>query len=110
MTKKMTPSQILAALSSLPLDEQLAVHKAHVGILNKLMTVQKAVKATEFAPGQVVKFTKSGRGRDAGVHYIKITGYNRAGTCVVGLECDAKGNVGPTQIKWTVDSTVCTVV
>lgn len=58
--------------------------------------------ANDFKFGEVLTFMKSGSGRHAGRHYIRLEKFNRAGTAGVGYECDKDGVPTSLQIRWTV--------
>lgn len=101
---------ILAQAAQLSVEDQLLLNKGLCDMIRRGRKVQQATTAMKFVPGNVIKFFKSGRGRNAGTHYVRVEGFNRAGTCIVGYECDANGNKLPLSPKWTVASTVCTLV
>ena len=109
MTGPMTLSQILLAASQLSVEQQLELNKGLCEMIRRSRRAQATVLAAKFVPGQIIRFVKSGRGRHAGLHYVKVDGFNRAGTCIVGYECDAQGNKLPLAVKWTVATTSCTL-
>lgn len=103
-----TLQNIIAEAANLSYEDLIALNKAIIALARQAHR-GTANAAAKFAPGQIIRFVKNGRGRHAGLHYVRITGYNRAGTCVVGLECDALGNQLPFAPKWTVAASSATL-
>jgi len=101
---------ILNQLSELTLDEQRVVNKGLVQMIRQTYRVKAVTASAKLSPGQVVKFHKSGRGRNAGLHYVRVEGFNRAGTAVVGHECNSRGEKLQFAPRWTVSTTSCSVV
>lgn len=89
-------------LNTLTVSEMLELNKALCAKIRLKRQSEAVVKISKFNVGQVVTFFKSGRGRNAGTHFIKITGYNRAGTAIVGHSCSREGVVHAYPAKWTV--------
>jgi hypothetical protein len=100
-----TISSVLESLNTLSIADQLAVNKALCAMIRNGQRVKKAVVGLQFFPGQVVTFNAKTRG----IKNIKIEKFNRAGTAVVGYECDKQG-VQTSTMRWTVATTLCTVV
>ena len=105
----MTLSQILAEVSKLSMDEKVALNRALVENIRAEHRVQRVVEGRKFLPGQIVEFYKPGRGRNAGYNWIRVEGYNRAGTALVGYACTKSGEKLQNAVKWTV-ATTCAVV
>jgi hypothetical protein len=89
-------------LNTLTVSEMLELNKALCAKIRLKRQSEAVVKISKFNVGQVVTFFKPGRGRNAGTHYIKISGYNRAGTAIVGKSCTRDGVIHPFPLKWTV--------
>jgi len=107
-TKVMT---LLNQLSTLNMDEMRVVSKGLVQMINQQHQIKQVAVSAKFRPGQIVRFTKSGRGRNAGTHYIRIEGFNRAGTAVQGYPCTPNGDkTSDSHIRWTVSCTSLTLV
>lgn len=101
---------VLSSVNALTLEEKRALNRALVEMINTEVRVASAVKSAQFNIGDVVTFYKSGHGRHAGTHYVKVMGFNRARTSIVGPEVDKNGNeigFGP---RWTVACTQVSVV
>lgn len=108
----MTTSSMKTALdvfSALSIDELLQLNKILCATVRERQKTERAIKTehviSNFRIGQIVTFFKSGRGRGAGFHMIKISNFNRAGDCVVGHECDRDGKVVNLALRWTVAAT-----
>ena len=100
-----TISSVLESLSTLSVEQQLAVNKALCEMIKNARRAKMAVAGAKFFPGQVVRFNTKTRG----TKFMKIEKFNRAGTAVVGYECDSKGE-NKTIIRWTVATTLCAAV
>jgi hypothetical protein len=101
----MTIGQILEAANQLTPAQMLELNKHLCELIRNKRRATAAVVGTAFVPGMVVRFNA----KTKGMKHIKIEKFNRAGTCVVGYECDASGNkVG--FVKWTVANTICVKV
>jgi len=103
-------SAAVALLSKLTTEEKRALNHILVDQLRVEHKVNAVVAGSQFNTGDIVSFVKSGRGRNAGIHYIKIEGRNRAGTALVGRECSRGGESQPFSVKWTVAPTLVTLV
>lgn len=64
-----------------------------------------AVKSAEFKHGDVLGWFSTKR-THYGQRFLKLENFNRARTCVVGYECDDKGERKPFGAKWTVAITM----
>lgn len=106
MTTPMTLSQILEAASHLSPEQQLALNKGLCEMIRRDRRVKASVIGSQFFPGMIVRFNAKSKG----IKTIKIEKFNRAGTCVVGYECNAQGEKSPFAVKWTVANTLCTKV
>ena len=102
----MTISQILEAASHLTPEQQLALNKGLCEMIRSGRRVQATVASGAFAIGDVVRFDAKRKG----LKTIKISGWNRARTCAVGFECDAKGEKLPMAVRWTVATTLLSKV
>jgi hypothetical protein len=96
--------KILNAAADLTVEEQLVVNKGLCEMIRQSRKIKLAVAGTAFVPGDVVRFNAKSKG----MKHIKIEKFNRAGTAVVGHECDAKGTKLPMATRWTVANTLCT--
>lgn len=106
MTNPMTISQILAAASVMSVTEQLIINKGLCEIIRRGRTVAKITSGAAFVPGMIVCFDAKRKG----IKTIKIEKFNRAGTAVVGFECNAQGEKLPGSNRWTVANTLCSKV
>lgn len=102
----MNIAQILQAAGQLSVEEQLELNKGLCEMIRQGRKMVAAVRGATFTPGMVVTFNAKSKG----IKNIKIKQFNRAGTCVVGYECDRQGNVLPNAVRWTVANTLCTKV
>lgn len=102
----MNVSQILQAAAQLSTVDQLVLNKALVEMIRRNRKVQLAQAGAKLVPGQIVRFDAKRKG----VKHIKIEKFNRAGTAVVGYECDLTGNKLPLAVRWTVTTTLCQAV
>ena len=100
---------LLAQTTDFSYEDFIALNRAIVTLCKQRSRVNAVAASSKFVPGQVVRFTKSGRGKYAGTHYIRVSGYNRAGTHLVGKECNAQGIELPFAVKWTVVASVATL-
>jgi len=101
----------LNQLSTLTVEEMVVVNKGLCQMIRQSSQLTRVAAASKFNIGQIVKFNKSGRGRHAGTHYIKIENFNRAGTAVVGHPVDPKTGLKTSDYtRWTVSTTSCTLV
>lgn len=96
---------LISQAAELSYEDLIALNKAIVALARQKHRAASAVVTSRFVPGQVVRFYKRGTGRHAGMHYIRVTGYNRAGTCVIGMEVSPTGAPLTNSVKWTVAST-----
>lgn len=96
---------LISQAAELSYEDLIALNKAIVALARQKHRATSAVVTSRFVPGQIVRFFKRGSGRHAGMHYIRVTGYNRAGTCVIGMEVSPSGAPLANSVKWTVDST-----
>jgi hypothetical protein len=107
----MNIQSILTQLAALSIDDQRAVNRHLVDMIKRKQRGQMIAASAKLNIGQIVRFTKPGRGRNAGTHFIKIESFNRAGTAVVGHEVDpTTKQQKPFSPRWTVSTTSCTVV
>ena len=102
----MTISQILQAANQLSMDEKLQLNRSLVEMIRTNQRVQKVVAGSKFCVGQLVRFDAKRKG----TKFIKIEKFNRAGTAVVGYECDRAGNKAALSTRWTVSTTLCQLV
>ncbi len=102
----MNVSQILQAAAQLSTTDQLTLNKALVDLIRRNRKVQLAQAGAKFVPGQIVRFDAKRKG----IKHIKIEKFNRAGTAVVGYECDKDGVQFTPSTRWTVATTLCTPV
>lgn len=100
---------LIAQAADLSYEDLIALNKSIVALARQKHRASSAAQTAKFVPGQIIRFYKSGSGRHAGIHYARVTGYNRAGTCLVGFECDSTGKDYPTPIKWTVAASHATL-
>lgn len=103
-------TQITQSLESLKNEELLALNRIVVERIRMNQTITAAAASTNIAVGSLIKFHKTGRGRHAGTHYVRVSGFNRARTAVIGYETDRHGKQLPLSSRWTVDADACTVV
>jgi len=101
---------ILNQISHLTLEDMLVLNKGLVQMINQKSRLSHLEASMKFTPGQIIKFTKLGRGRDAGTHFIKIEGFNRAGTAVKGYPVHPTSYEKIPGPSWTVSTTSCTLV
>ena len=107
MSKLTTISQILEAASKLTVDSQLELNRSLCDLIKRGRRNQQAQASILFTPGMVVRFDAKSRG----IKHIKIEKFNRAGTAVVGYECNPDGTSKAAQgPRWTVSSTCCSKV
>lgn len=99
------------AIEKLTLDELRAFvpqFNAHIKQKSKVEMVKKAASTIAsnsgtFVHGNILTWTSTKRATYGKKFYIKMTGFNRAGSHAVGFECDDKGNqLGVVPMKWTV--------
>jgi hypothetical protein len=106
MTAPMTVYQIFQAAVSLTEAEQLQLNKLLVENIKRGRRTNAAIAGARFSIGQVVRFDAKRKG----MKYIKIEKFNRAGTAVVGYECDREGFRFAVATRWTVATTLCSLV
>ena len=98
---------LLEAASKLSVEDMRTLNRGLVEMLKTRLRQKAAQAGAQFHPGQIVRFNAKRRG----LKYLKIEGFNRAGTAVKGPECDEKGNVSSQfATRWTVATTLCTPV
>lgn len=103
----MTVAQIAAQMQNLSVDEMLALNKALCDMIKSKRRVQQAVVGSAFSIGDIVRFD----GKRKGIKFIKIEGFNRARTAVVGYEVDPfTKQTTALATKWTVSNTLCSKV
>ena len=100
---------LLAQTADFSYEDLIELNRAIVALCKHRQQVKAVAASTKFAPGQVIRFSKSGRGKYAGTHYVRISGYNRAGTHLVGKECNSDGIELPSGPKWTIPATQATL-
>lgn len=100
-----TLSTLISAAAQLSTEQQRELNRALCALIKQGNKINAIVQGSKFMPGQVVRFNAKTRG----IKMIKIEKFNRAGTAVVGRECDAKG-VQTSTMRWTVGATLCTIV
>lgn len=88
----------LNALTYEQLQEIIPDFKAIMKNKRAVLGAQTMV-STNYKFGDIISWSSKKRGRPP-VQFLKFSNFNRAGTCVVGFECDEKGNV--IGGKWTV--------
>lgn len=109
MESKMKYDDIVDVIRSNPgltMDELYALNKVVVSKIKILDNLRKATAATKFAIGDVVVFNAKTRG----MKRITITGFNRAGTAVVGEEVYDNNQLKSATPKWKVSTTLLTKV
>lgn len=99
----MTVSQILEAAGQLSTADKLVLNRALVEMIRTSQRVHKVLAGSKFNIGQIVRFDAKRKG----IKFIKIEKFNRAGTAVVGYECDRTGNKSALATRWTVSTTLC---
>lgn len=113
MTKPETKSNLqvaIDAMNQLNVEEKRALNHILCDSIRDEHRLAAQSKISEFKRGDIVTFVKSGRGRNAGRHYVKVHNWNRAGTGLQGPECDKDGKEFQFGVKWTLDPTKCTKV
>lgn len=103
----------IAALNALSASELRDLIPHFNQIMKHKRSVEGATVAARFNVGDVLGWKSNKRGRPP-VQYMKFMNMNRASTAVVGMECDAKGDLIPpapgTSGKWTVATSLVTSV
>ena len=102
----MTVSALITEMAKLPENQQLILNKALVDLIRRNRKIKAAVEGTKFLIGDVVRFDAKRKG----IKFIKIEKFNRAGTAVVGYECDKDGFRFQTATRWTVATTLCSKI
>lgn len=106
---KLTLSDMMNGLNDLTVDELHQLNQQLIAISRSKQRVQRAVAASgavgKFQIGDVIRFYKEGRGRNAGWNYFKYTGLNRNRDCMQGPSCNADGTAHQFPVKWTVTLT-----
>jgi hypothetical protein len=97
---------VMDLLSKLAVDEQIQVYSSLYNMIKHGQRVNAAKAGASFLIGQIVKFDDK---KTRSTKFIRIEKFNRAGTCVVGYECDKDGS-NKTNMRWTVANSFCTVV
>jgi hypothetical protein len=97
---------LLEAAGKLSLEDMRTLHRGLVELVKTRQRQKAAQLGAQFTPGQIVRFNAKRRG----IKYLKIESFNRAGTAVKGPECDVNGNVPSFSTRWTVGTTLCTLV
>lgn len=95
---------LITQAADLSYEDLIALNKSIIALARQKHRASSVAATAKFVPGQIVSFYKRG-GRHSGTHFVRVTGYNRAGTSLVGFECDSKGKDYPTPIKWIVVAT-----
>lgn len=99
-----TVAQLVSLARNLNTDEMFALNKALVEMIKSQRRLLQAVVGSSFAIGDVVRFDAKSKG----IKHIKIEGFNRARTAVVGREIDPVTKTAvPFATKWTVANTLC---
>lgn len=106
MTKAQFTNLLMMHLDTLTVSELRDVNANVVNLVNRKMRNLSAEAGASLRIGQVVKFD----GKSRGIKTIKIQKFNRAGTCVIGLECNEKGVVLNDHFKWTVANSLCKAI
>jgi hypothetical protein len=96
---------VMDLLSKLTVDEQIQIHGSLVNMIKHGQRANAAKAGASFKIGQIVKFDAKTRG----TKFMQIEKFNRAGTCVVGYECDKDGS-NKTKMRWTVANSFCVAV
>lgn len=107
-----TPNLALAfaAIENLTLQELrdfVPLFNAHIKQKSRMESMVKAAtKVGEskgvFVVGNILTWVSTKRETRGKMMYMKMKGFNRAGTCAVGMLCDEKGTEFPFAEKWTV--------
>lgn len=101
-----TLTTVMDLLSKLTVDEQIQVHGSLVNMIKHGQRANAAKAGASFRIGQIVKFDDK---KTRSTKFIQIEKFNRAGTCVVGYECDKDGS-NKTKMRWTVANSFCVAV
>jgi len=104
--KTMTLSEILEVAGQLSTDDKLILNRSLVEMIRTSQRVHKVIAGSKFTIGQIVRFDAKRKG----IKFIKIEKFNRAGTALVGYECDRTGNKSTLPTRWTVSTTLCAPV
>ena len=96
-------AKLVDEMQKLNVEQQLALNKALVALIKGKRKAQAAAVGSQFNIGQIVVFNAKTRG----IKRIKIEKFNRAGTAVVGWECDTSGVKFAGGQRWTVATTLC---
>jgi len=96
---------VMDLLSKLTVDEQIQVHGSLVNMIKHGQRANATKAGASFRIGQIVKFDAKTRG----TKFMQIEKFNRAGTCVVGYECDKDGS-NKTKMRWTVANSFCVAI
>ncbi len=107
---QLTIKDVLAALPNFDAEELRTLNHYVVEEMKIQHQRKSAVAATTFKVGDVVRFTKAGRGRGAGTHFVKVEGFNRARTSLVGHEVTPDGKDIPFSAEWVLAPIHCTKV
>ena len=101
---------LIQQIKELSVGEKRSLNAVLVEMINHERSIEAQSASAKFQIGDIVAFTKSGRGRHAGTHYVKVMSFNRARTAIVGPECSRDGTELPFGSKWTVATTTCVKV
>lgn len=110
-TKKLTLAEMMAGLHNLTAEELLQLNKQLSVIYKAKNRISRQTVATaavvegKFQVGDVIRFYKSGRGKNAGYNYFKFDHMNRNGDCMQGPSCNSDGTPQFPTTKWTVGLT-----
>lgn len=105
MTTPVTLAQIVSAMNEMSTQQLTDLNKTLIRIHKAKRQVNAVVAAATFQIGQIVKFN----GKSKGMRTIKIKGFNRAGTCLVGFEVNPVTKE-VSESQWTVSPAICTLV
>lgn len=101
-----TLNTIMNMLNDLSADEKRSLNKSLIARIKLDQTRSSLAASASINIGDIVWFSKPGRGRNAGIHFMKVDGFNRAFTAVVGYECDCNGVRKLPQMKWTAETSL----
>jgi hypothetical protein len=103
----MSINQITPLLKDLSREELLELNKMIVQSIRDKTQDNCRKVSSQLSVGTQVSFMIP-RGRNAGLHYMIIEKFNRAGTAVVGFECGSDGQKRLPAMRWTVASSLVT--
>lgn len=106
----MTPTEFLLSIENHTTEQLREFNKVLVEEIRFRLANEARAKSRTINMGDIIRFEQPGRGRHAGIHYVKVDSFKKNRTAICGYSVTSKGEPLPNSIRWTVSLTACKVV